>query len=127
MYNLKCSDSYINLISENLEFDDNGSFLWLTNKENEVTLNNYSDLPTLKTVKLSFKNNPCKSLNLINIFYEDSEFGLSSNKSDLVLQLEFMPYEKKTLKIIFSDDMSQCINFNGDTRDLRAKLIFQST
>lgn len=127
IYNLKCSDSYINLISENLEFNDNGSFLWLTSKENLVTLNNYSDLPTSKTVKLNFKNNPCKSLNLINIFYEDSEFQLSSNKSDLELQLEFMPYEKKTLKIIFSDDMSKCINFNGDTRDLRAKLIFQST
>jgi hypothetical protein len=87
IYNLKCSKSYINLISENLEFDNNGSFLWLTNKKNIVTLNNYSDFITLTTAKFIFKNNPCKNLNLIDIYSEDSKFQISPN--NLELQLNF--------------------------------------
>jgi hypothetical protein len=127
IYNLKCSKSYINLISENLEFDNNGSFLWLTNKKNIVTLNNYSDFITLTTAKFIFKNNPCKNLNLIYIYSEDSKFQISPNNLELQLNLEFTPYEKKNIEIIFPDEITKCINYNGDKRNLRAKLIFQST
>ena len=50
-----------------MEFDNNGSFLWLTKSDNSIILNNYSDVSSSNTIKIRFENNPCNLLKIINM------------------------------------------------------------
>jgi|688.fasta_scaffold90056_2 hypothetical protein len=121
LYNAKCTSEIINLVSENLEFTDESSFVWFTNDNKEVTVRNASGEQLTGNINFSLRDGPCKNdINNAEIIFQSKQIIITGNQELYSLAVSLDPFQSETLEIkIYGSEFCQ---IEGDARKLHSQL-----
>jgi predicted nuclease of restriction endonuclease-like (RecB) superfamily len=121
LYNAKCTSEIINLVSENLEFTDESSFVWFTNDNKEVTVRNASGQQLTGNINFSLREGPCKNdINNAEIIFQSKQIIITGNQELYSLAVSLDPFQSETLEIkIYGSEFCQ---IEGDARKLHSQL-----
>jgi predicted nuclease of restriction endonuclease-like (RecB) superfamily len=121
LYNAKCTSEIINLVSENLEFTDESSFVWFTNDNKEVTVRNASGEQLTGNINFSLRDGPCKNdINNTEIIFQSKQIIITGNQELYSLAVSLDPFQSETLEIkIYGSEFCQ---IEGDARKLHSQL-----
>ena len=117
----------IGLIStSSMEFDENNNpFWWIVREGSELKFTNYSDEPLIGKIVLKFEDNPCKNLQLIDLGMKNSIRQYRFINPETTIEFEIVFEKRETIKLILkTTQFNDCYQYNGDTRNFGAKLIY---
>jgi hypothetical protein len=121
IYNAKCSSERINFVSDKIEFTDESSFIWFTDENKEIKINNSTGKKLAGNIIFSVRKGPCKNqIEDSKLTFQNNTIGLSSAQQAYSMEVRLDPYQSEIMQLDTAG--SDFCETAGDDRKLHSQL-----
>ena len=100
IYNAKCSSERINFVSDKIEFTDESSFIWFTDENKEIKINNSTGKKLAGNIIFSVRKGPCKNqIEDSKLTFQNNTIGLSSAQQAYSMEVRLDPYQSEIMQL----------------------------